>query len=42
MKENNKLSYGGQVVFGEGVSEPNWPNVPQAEPCLTTKNVNTL
>ena len=34
----NKLSCGGQVVLSEGVPELNWPNVPQAEPCLTTKS----
>ena len=29
-------------MFSEGVPELNWPNVPQPEPCLTTKIHNKL
>ncbi len=33
----NKLTHSGQVTLGDGAPELNWPNVPQAGPCLTTK-----
>ena len=37
VKESDELLNSGQVMFGEGAPELNWPNVPQAKPCLTTK-----